>query len=112
VARLDPKPPKVRLEFQLLASQSAMMRFRKAASGSIPLPARQLSAMCAGFTVPGITHVAAGWARTNFSRICAQLVQTDLARPVRQRPVSEAPQKTARAWGGNGNCAAPAEFRM
>ncbi len=31
--------------------------------------------MCSGLFVPGMTHVTAGWPRTNFSRICAQLVQ-------------------------------------
>ena len=31
--------------------------------------------MCSGLLVPGITQVTAGWASTNFSRICAQLVQ-------------------------------------
>jgi hypothetical protein len=51
------------------------MRLRKAASGSIPVPAWQLSAICVGFPVPGITHVTAGSASTNFRRICAQLVQ-------------------------------------
>ena len=41
------------------------MRLREAASGSIPVPAWQLSAICVGFPVPGITHVTAGSASTN-----------------------------------------------
>src|SRR5262249_34894894 len=51
------------------------MRARVAASGTWPVAAARLSATCAGFRVPGITHVTAGSPRIHFSENCAQLAQ-------------------------------------
>src|SRR3981189_1308282 len=73
--------------------------------------------MCSGLPVPGMTQVTAGLASTNFSRICAQLVQPiSAAQAGSLRPESLRSKPTAAerlvhdhrraAFGGGGQQAA------
>src|SRR6185436_16196260 len=72
------------------ASHSAMMRLSKAASGSGPKPALQLSAMCAGLPVPGMTQATAAERHVDQDRDAAlgrQRQQLVLRRAVVERIV-------------------------
>ena len=58
-----------------------------------------MSAICCGLLVAGITQVTAGFARMNFSNICAQFAQPISGGPVRQAAAVQAPeQTTATEW--------------
>ncbi len=73
-----------------------MMRLRGQDPAAVQTAAAVVRHMCwAAQKAPGITHVTAGSARTNFSRYLRPTCNRS-RRPTRQRPVAaEAPQKTA-----------------